>query len=93
MGLVGLNSVGYDVFHTVCEGYPFLHCSSIHSVCHEHSENNFPAEEVQMAQAPCPFPTNLCFEQLVKTFVTGDSLDPIEFAYRPNRSTDEVRLP
>ncbi len=34
-----------------------------------------------------------CFEQLIKTFITSslpDSLDPLQFAYRPNRSTDDT---
>ena len=34
-----------------------------------------------------------CFERLVKTFITSslpDSLDPLQFAYRANRSTDDA---
>ncbi len=34
-----------------------------------------------------------CFERLVKTFITSslpDSLDPLQFADRPNRSTDDA---
>ena len=34
-----------------------------------------------------------CFERLVKTFITStlpESLDPLQFAYRPNRSTDDA---
>ena len=34
-----------------------------------------------------------CFEWLVKTFITSslpDSLDPLQFAYRANRSTDDA---
>ncbi len=36
-----------------------------------------------------------CFERLVKTFITSslpDSLDPLQFAYRSNRSTDNASL-
>ncbi|KAI3363944.1 hypothetical protein L3Q82_001522 [Scortum barcoo] len=34
-----------------------------------------------------------CFERLVKSFITSsipDSLDPLQFAYRPNRSTEDA---
>ncbi|KAI3354592.1 hypothetical protein L3Q82_019091 [Scortum barcoo] len=34
-----------------------------------------------------------CFERLVKLFITSsipDSLDPLQFAYRPNRSTEDA---
>ena len=33
-----------------------------------------------------------CFERLVKdiTFTLPDNLDPLQFAYRPNRSTDDA---
>lgn len=34
-----------------------------------------------------------CFEQPVKTFITSslpDTLDPLQFPYRPNRSTDDA---
>ncbi len=34
-----------------------------------------------------------CFERLVKSFITSslpDSLDPLQFVYRPNRSTDDA---
>lgn len=34
-----------------------------------------------------------CFEKLMKTFITSSlptTLDPLQFAYRPNRSTDDA---
>lgn len=34
-----------------------------------------------------------CFEKLIKTFITSSlptTLDPLQFAYRPNRSTDDA---
>jgi hypothetical protein len=34
-----------------------------------------------------------CFERLVKDHITStlpDTLDPLQFAYRPNRSTDDT---
>ena len=34
-----------------------------------------------------------CFERLVKDHITStlpDTLDPLQFAYRPNRSTDDA---
>ncbi|KAL3042130.1 hypothetical protein OYC64_020140 [Pagothenia borchgrevinki] len=34
-----------------------------------------------------------CFERLVKSFITSslpESLDPLQFAYRANRSTDDA---
>ncbi|KAI3376975.1 hypothetical protein L3Q82_000212 [Scortum barcoo] len=34
-----------------------------------------------------------CFERLVRSFITSsipDSLDPLQFAYRPNRSTEDA---
>lgn len=34
-----------------------------------------------------------CFERLVKDHITSilpDTLDPLKFAYRPNRSTDDA---
>ncbi|KAI3352055.1 hypothetical protein L3Q82_020870 [Scortum barcoo] len=34
-----------------------------------------------------------CFEKLVRSFITSslpDSLDPLQFAYRPNRSTEDA---
>ena len=34
-----------------------------------------------------------CFERLIKTFITSSlpvTLDPLQFAYRPNRSTDDA---
>ncbi|KAI3357952.1 hypothetical protein L3Q82_016332 [Scortum barcoo] len=37
-----------------------------------------------------------CFERLVKSFTTSsipDSLDPLQFAYRPNRSTEDAASP
>ena len=34
-----------------------------------------------------------CFERLIKTFIPSSlfvTLDPLQFAYRPNRSTDDT---